>query len=338
MRRLGAGGCRIDHRTPAVVTAEQRARIDRVPTDAGRFAPSPTGDLHLGNLRTALVAWLFARSTSSRFVVRMEDLDRMTSSREHEARQLRDLAALGLDWDGEVVRQSERFDRYHAALDELERAGRTYRCWCTRREIRDAAAAPHGPGGEGLYPGSCRDLDARSFAERAEAGRPFAVRFRRVVDELAFDDELLGPQRWPVDDVVLSRNDGVPAYHLAVVVDDAAQGVELVVRGDDLAPATASQLHLAAVLGLPLPRHAHVAMVLNDRGERLSKRDGAVTLSDLSAQGVTAPRVLSFLARSLRLIGHDDTVDTARDLVASFRPEKLPAEPLAAGRVGPSRL
>ena len=299
---------------------------------SGRFAPSPTGDLHLGNLRTALLAWLFARSTGSSFVIRMEDLDRVTSSPDHEAHQLRDLAALGIDWDGEVVRQSERFDRYRDALGRLEESGRTYRCWCTRREIQEAASAPHGPGAEGHYPGTCRDLDRTEVETLLTSGRRFAVRLRRELDEIAFDDDVLGPQRWPVDDIVLCRNDGVPAYNLAVVVDDAAQAIDLVVRGADLLSITSSQLHLASLLELPLPRHAHVPMMLNEHGQRLSKRDGAVTLSDLATLGHDTSDVLSFLARSVGLLPEATTARTAAELLAAFSPEDLPAEPTTLSR------
>lgn len=291
---------------------------------AGRFAPSPTGDLHLGNLRTALLAWLFARSAASSFVIRMEDLDRVTSSAEHECHQLRDLAALGIDWDGEIIRQSERFARYRSALTGLERSGCTYRCWCTRREIQQAASAPHGP--EGRYPGTCRNLDAASIGERMASGRPFAIRLRRQVDEVAFDDELLGPQQWTVDDIVLSRNDDVPAYNLAVVVDDADQGIELVVRGADLLSVTSSQLHLASLLGLPRPRHAHVPMMLNEQGAAV-QGDGAVTLSDLAGTGVGPSEILTFLARSVGQLPEGMTVHTAADLLTSFSAEDLPAVP-----------
>ena len=140
----------------------------------GRFAPSPTGDLHLGNLRTAMLAWLFARSTASRFLIRMEDLDLITSSPAHEAAQLTDLAAIGIDHDGEVVRQSDRFDFYRAVIADLEQAGLTYPCFCTRREIRDAAAAPHGDDPDGAYPGTCRDLTARPQTKGRRAACAFS--------------------------------------------------------------------------------------------------------------------------------------------------------------------
>ncbi len=236
----------------------------RVPT--GRFAPSPTGELHLGNLRTALVAWLSARSGNGRFLVRMEDLDRVTARPEHEAVQLRDLARLGLDWDGPVVRQSERFDLYHAAIGALAADGLVYECFCTRREIRDAASAPHGDLPEGAYPGTCRELSADVRARRRTT-RPAALRLRAGDERVAFVDRLHGSMSGPVDDVVLRRNDGVPAYNLAVVVDDDAQGVTEVVRGDDLLTSTPRQLHLGRLLGHhAVPTHLHVPLVLGPDG------------------------------------------------------------------------
>src|SRR4051794_5160574 len=186
----------------------------------GRFAPSPTGALHLGNLRTAMVAWLFARSASSGFVVRMEDLDSAVARREHEEGQLRDLRAIGLDWDGEVVRQSERLERYEDAIARLDADGRTYPCYCTRREIRDAVSAPNRAAGvEGEYPGTCRDLGALERAAREQSGRPPALRLRAGGAVVTVIDRIAGEVTAAVDDVVIRRNDGLPAYNLAVVVD-----------------------------------------------------------------------------------------------------------------------
>jgi len=290
----------------------------------GRFAPSPTGDLHLGNLRTALVAWLFARASGGRFVVRMEDLDRVASNREVAARQLDDLALLGLDWDGPVRFQSDRFARYDAAIDRLSAAGLTYPCYCTRREIRDAISAPQGTAAsEGTYPGTCRDLSEAERAERERAGRPAALRLRSAHQTVAVIDRLHGVYRSRVDDVVLRRNDGVPAYNLAVVVDDAAMGVEQVVRADDLLPVSPSQSHLGHLLGLDGVTYAHVPLVLGADGDRLAKRHGSVTLRDLAADGITAGQVTSRLAASLGLARPGESVTTAA-LVDRFDPDALP--------------
>ena len=303
----------------------------------GRFAPSPTGALHMGNLRTALVSWLqvhAADAAGGAWLVRMEDLDRVTSSPAHEAGQLADLAALGLVPDEPVVRQSERFDRYRDAIAELERAGRVYECYCSRREIREAAQAPHGELPDGAYPGTCRDLSvAERDARHAEGRRP-ALRLRTDGERFVFDDLVAGRYEGGVDDVVLQRNDGVPAYNLAVVVDDAAQGITDVVRGDDLLSSTPRQLLLQQLLGLPRPRYAHLPLVLGPDGTRLAKRHGAVTLADMAGRGLDAARVLAWLGASLGLCAADDVVSAA-DLARGFRIEQLPRTPwwLADGEV-----
>lgn len=303
---------------------------DRV-LGAGRFAPSPSGDLHLGNLRTAILAWLFARSTGRRYLIRMEDLDRVAPGAAD--RQLADLEALGLTSDGRVVWQSARRSRYEAAIAELTARGLTYECFCTRREIREAASAPHPDpafpvraGADGSYPGTCRRLTPVEVAERHRKGRPSALRLRAGVERWTAQDELAGTVAGAVDDVVLRRNDGVPAYNLAVVVDDASQGIDQVVRGDDLLASTPRQAYLAGLLGLPVPRYAHVPLALNAAGQRLAKRDGAVTLPDLRALGWTPEGVLGLLAASLQLAepGQPVTLDA---LLGRFDPEALPRGP-----------
>jgi glutamyl-tRNA synthetase len=282
----------------------------------GRFAPSPTGSLHLGNLRTALVAWLFARSAGSRFLVRMEDLDTAVCTPEHERSQLVDLAALGLDWDGPVLRQSERHALYDAAIARLTSAGRTYPCWCSRREILEAPSAPHGAP-PGAYPGTCRDRDPASVPE----GRAPALRLRASEERVSVVDRIHGRFEGVVDDLVLRRNDGTPAYNLAVVVDDADQGVEEVVRGDDLLPSTPRQVHLARLLGVRPPSYAHVPLVLAPDGERLAKRHGAVTLADRGP----ADEVRSQLAASLGLARPGEPVTMDR-LLERFDPTRLPRQ------------
>ncbi len=293
----------------------------------GRFAPSPSGPLHLGNLRSALLAWLFARSSGSRFVVRVEDLDPARSRPEHEAGQLADLAAIGIDWDGAVVRQSERTVLYREALRRLEATGRVYPCWCTRAEIRAAADAPHGPLPEGAYPGTCRRLSdsERSWRERA-AGRPPSLRLDAAGEALAFDDRVHGQIEGAVDDFVLWRWDDTPAYNLAVVVDDADQEIGEVVRGDDLLDTTARQILLQRLLGLPTPSYAHVQLVLAPNGERLAKRHGAVTLADRAALGETADDAVAWMAASLGLATTDERL-AAADLIPRFDPSALPREP-----------
>lgn len=286
-------------------------------TSAGRFAPSPSGELHVGNLRTAILAWLFAKSSGRDFLLRVEDLDRARSGA--EAEQLRDLEAIGVGWDAAVVRQTERAALYDAAIARLTADGRTYECFCTRREIQEAPSAPHAP--QGAYPGTCRRL---SIAEREirRASRPASIRLRADVSEWAVEDQLQGNYVGVVDDFVLRRNDGVTAYNLAVVVDDAAQGIDQVVRGADLLPSTPRQAYLATLLGLPIPEYAHVPLVVNHDGVRLAKRDGAVTLGDLAAVGIPAERVRHLILESLGL-----PPGTLAQVLPHFDPRKLPRDP-----------
>lgn len=286
-------------------------------TAAGRFAPSPSGELHVGNLRTAVLAWLFAKSTGRDFLLRVEDLDRARSGA--EAEQLRDLRAVGVSWDAAVVRQTERAELYDEAIARLAADGRTYECFCTRREIQEAPSAPHAP--QGAYPGTCRRL---SHAEREirRATRPASIRLRAEVSEWAVEDQLLGKYAGVVDDFVLRRNDGVTAYNLAVVVDDAQQGIDQVVRGDDLLPSTPRQAYLATLLGLPIPEYAHVPLVVNHDGVRLAKRDGAVTLGDLAAVGIPAECVRDLLLESLGLPS-----GTLQAALPHFTPRHVPKTP-----------
>ena len=293
----------------------------------GRFAPSPTGELHLGNLRTALAAWCSARAQHGSFVVRMEDLDPVTSSPVHEAGQLADLAAIGIRSDDVVVRQSERFDRYRDAIERLRADDLVYPCYCTRREIREAAAAPHGePVPDGAYPGTCRRLSAADRRARETEGRRPALRLRTDGRMITVDDRVAGRYTGAIDDVVLQRNDGVPAYNLAVVVDDDLQGVTEVVRGDDLLSSTPRQVHLQQLLGLATPTYAHVPLVVGADGVRLAKRHGAVTLSRLAERGVTVERVVAWLGSSLGVDRVDDAV-TADELASRFRWDTVPREP-----------
>jgi glutamyl-tRNA synthetase len=287
---------------------------DPLPPGAGRFAPSPSGDLHIGNLRTALLAWLWARSTGRRFVLRIDDLDRVRAGAEE--RQLADLTALGLDWDGLILHQSTRLGFYRDAVAALTKAGRTYPCFCTRREIQEAPSAPHSP--PGTYPGTCRALTDDEIRERTEE-RPAALRLRADTDKWLIEDERHGSVSGPVDDFVLLRNDGVPAYNLTVVVDDAAQGVDQVVRGEDLLTSAPRQAYLAGLLGLSPPTYIHVPLALNRSGARLAKRDGAVTWTELERLGIDPFRLI---ADSLGLAGSSPT-----ELLIEFDPAGVPSDP-----------
>jgi glutamyl-tRNA synthetase len=281
---------------------------------AGRFAPSPSADLHIGNLRTAVLAWLFARSTGRRFLVRVEDLDDRTFP-DVAQRQLRDIAAIGVTWDAPPEFQTGHEPRYDAVIGELTERGLTYECFCSRRDVLQAPRAPHAP--QGAYPGTCRDLSDDERATRRSTGRAPALRLRAGVGEYTVTDLLHGSYTGVVDDLVLRRGDGVPAYNLAVVVDDAAQDVDQVVRGDDLLSSSPRQAYLGSLLGHSQPTYAHVPLALNAEGKRLAKRDGAVTLAELGTG-----RALSLIAGSLGFAAN--TVD---GMLAEFDPARLPRGP-----------
>ncbi|MDY2941737.1 MAG: tRNA glutamyl-Q(34) synthetase GluQRS [Varibaculum sp.] len=272
---------------------------------AGRFAPTPSGELHIGNLRTAMLAWAAARNTGRAFLIRMEDTDRALPGAAQQ--QLRDLRQLGIDWDSEPLFQTTRSAAYTAAIKYLTEAGMTYECYCSRREIQEAASAPNGAI-PGEYPGTCRGLGARERAKRrseiAAQGRAPALRLRSQVREWGVNDRRFGVYIGRVDDMVLRRSDGVAAYNLTSVVDDAYQGADQVVRADDLLTSAPRQSYLAHLLGLPeISEYWHVPLVLNTGGVRLAKRDGAVTLSQLIAAGWTIPQVIATIGESLGLSG-----------------------------------
>jgi len=287
-------------------------------TGPGRYAPSPTGELHLGNLRTALLAWLAARSRGASFLLRIEDLDRGRSREHFVATQIAELETIGIEWDAEPVRQSERHGLYAAALERLREDGLVYECFCTRAEIREASSAPHGDLPEGAYPGTCAELSLAELAARRASGRPPALRVRAGAAELTFDDLLHGRVSGVVDDFVVRRNDGDHAYNLAVTVDDADQGIGEVVRGDDLLDSTVRQLWLYERLGLEAPdRFAHVPLMLGEDGSRLAKRHGAVTLEERVGMGATPAGLVGEMAASVGLVRHPDAVSAA-DLIAGF--------------------
>lgn len=289
---------------------------------SGRYAPSPSGDLHIGNLRTALLAWTWARRTDRDFVMRVEDIDRV---REGAAeRQLEDLARLGIEWDGPALYQSTRRKAHEAALARLHNSGLLFECYCSRREIAEASSAPHG--GPRTYPGTCRDLPEDVRAQRratlAAQGRKPALRLRPRVDSWTVTDELVGEVSEPIDCVVLQRGDGTLAYNLVVVVDDDFQGVDQVVRADDLLFAAPTQAYVAHELGLIEPTYAHVPLVINEAGDRLAKRDGAVTLRELFEAGWDVPQVVEEIAASLGF-----EANSVASFLDVFDPTRMNREP-----------
>jgi len=287
----------------------------------GRFAPTPSGDLHLGNLRTALLAWCFARHDSGSFLIRIEDLT-TGAAPVRSAQQIEDLAAIGVDHDGAIVAQSERRVRYDEVVELFEQRGLTYRCFCSRRDIREAAAAPHGPSIEGGYPGTCATLDNVEVARRLADGRAAATRLRAGGAVVGFTDRLLGAIEEPVDDFVIRRADGVAAYNLAVVVDDADQSVDQIVRGDDLLHTTPRQVLVQQLLGLPTPQYLHVPLVYGPDGERLAKRHGAISLRARLAVGATVPQVVGQLAASIGLAAPGEEL-AAADVLSRFDPDRI---------------
>lgn len=293
---------------------------------AGRYAPSPSGDLHLGNLRTALLAWAYARSAGMQFILRMEDLDER-SRPQYVDSQLHDLAALGLEWDEPVLFQSQRLDRYAEIFRQLEKDGMLYECYCTRKDLAEVTRAPHRP--PGSYPGTCRNLSVEQRdagrAKLAGSGREPAFRLRTAVTTLTVTDANDGRYSGAVDDLVIKRGDGVYSYNFVSVVDDGDSGVAQIVRGNDLLPSTPRQVYVQKLLGYPTPEYRHVPLVLNDRGVRLAKRDGAVTMGRLAAFGWQAADVIQLLAESLGYSesrGYGD-VRSAADFLAVFEPERL---------------
>ncbi len=313
----------------------------------GRFAPSPTGLLHLGNARSALLGWLWARASGGKFLLRIEDLD-VERCRPHFTDAIfRDLEWLGLTWDGPVWRQSQRSEVYRDAVETLRREGRVYPCWCSRAEVARVASAPHAGEDGPVYPGTCRaggtpkpgrapalrfnlgpggnGDDARGETGQQHDGQTGLHAVGEGLAPLArasttFTDEIKGEVSQDVarevGDFVIQRIDGVASYQLAVVVDDAASGVTHVLRGEDLLASTPRQLLLQRALGLPQPVYAHVPLLLGPDGKRLAKRDGPSTVAGLRDEGWNAEKVVGFLAASCGILAGETS--TAAGLVADF--------------------
>ncbi len=292
-----------------------------------RLAPSPTGALHVGNVRTFLLTWLHVRSAGGTLVLRIDDLDGPRVKKDATDDALEDLRWLGLDWDeGEgVLVQSTRGAVYDAALDRLVAAGLAYPCVCTRSEVESAASAPHGPDGP-RYPGTCRGRwRTREEAARA-SGRPPAMRFVVPEGPVSFDDLLFGRQTFDpsleTGDFVVGKANGTAAYQLATVVDDAASGIDLVIRGSDLLPSTARQLLLQRALSLPPPSYFHLPLVVGPDGKRLAKRHGDTSVRTLRAQGWTAPALVGRIAATAGLCEVGEA-RTPRELLARYDARRL---------------
>lgn len=293
----------------------------------GRLAPSPTGGQHLGNARTYLIAWLSARSQGGTVILRMEDIDSPRVKDDAAQQAIDDLQWLGLDWDIGPIVQTTRLAKYQQALQQLQAKELVYPCTCTRKDIEQAASAPHLEHELPPYPGLCSH---RSVADAQKiTDRPFAWRFRSPQPVIGYEDIFAGhiaPRPEYGGDFVVWKNNNTPAYQLAVVVDDAEMGVTEVVRGDDLVPSTPRQLQLYTALQWKPPRFAHVPLVTGTDGRRLAKRHGDTRLASLRQAGVTAPQVLGLLAWSCGW-QNDASPVTARELLSSFSMATIPRQP-----------
>jgi glutamyl-tRNA synthetase len=328
-------------RIPAVEATKRGGELTR--PVVGRLAPSPTGALHLGNARSFLLAWLSARAQRGQVLLRIEDIDSPRVKPWAVAATVEDLNWLGLDWDnvGEHWVQTERLERYRQVLEELQRSGRIYACTCTRSEVAEAASAPHespllldsatflvsAPHLEGpLYPGTCRQ---RTAPPQPTDATSFAYRWHLADEALGWNDQLLGPQSAnpcrQLGDFVIARSNGIPAYQLAVIVDDRDQGISEVVRGNDLVPSTYRQLSILQALGWGHPVYAHVPLVVGPDGRRLAKRHGDTRLSWFRNQGVSPQALVGYLAWTAGLIDRIEPV-SPRELIGSFRWSDMPRD------------
>lgn len=302
------------------------------PVTVGRLAPSPTGYLHLGNAWAFLLAWLAARAAHGNLILRMEDID-PDRSRPHFAEAIiHDLHWLGLNWDSGPVVQSQRMPLYEAALCSLTKAGHTYPCYCTRKELRTLAAAPHVGDAGAPYPNICCNLSPAERATREQQGRKAALRLRCPKQKcIDFDDAVQGPQHMCLGDCggdfALRRSDGVIAYQLAVVVDDALSCVNQVVRGDDIRISTPRQIWLCQLLGYAPMRYAHVPLLMDSQGERLAKRHASLSLGALREAGVQPQAIIGYLGYRAGLLPAAAACP-AQKLVEAFCFDKLPREAL----------
>jgi glutamyl-tRNA synthetase len=297
-----------------------------------RLAPSPTGALHLGNARTFLVNWLLARQRGWKILLRIEDLDGPRIKRGAAQLLLDDLRWLGIDWDSGPLYQSQRTALYRDALEQLRRAGRTYACVCSRREVELSASAPHADERIAIYPGTCRDRFSSADEARRQTRRDPATRFRSGAGAIEFVDDFAGPRHFDlaaeIGDFTVAKSDQTPAYQLAVVVDDLDAGVTHVVRGDDLLDSTPRQIQIYQALGRAdcIPRWIHLPLIVGADGRRLAKRHGDTRLAHYRESGVSAAAVLALLASWCGM--GIRSVDRAGDLLDAFSLDALPKSPI----------
>lgn len=303
--------------------------------DVTRLAPSPTGALHLGNARTFLINWSLARRLGWKIVLRIEDLDGPRVKRGAAEQAMHDLRWLGLDWDTQSPAQSSRQDVYASAAQRLLDSGAAYYCICSRREVDQAASAPHAEDGASIYPGTCRGRFATLADARAAGGREPAIRFRIPDDDSAsipWNDGFRGHRQLDarkLGDFVIARAGGSAAYQLAVVIDDGESRVTQIVRGDDLVDSTPRQILIYRALGLQsaIPHYTHLPLVIGPDGRRLAKRHGDTRLSYYRSLGVPASRVLALLTKMCGIESAGDAVNAA-DLIQQIRLDRIPPEPI----------
>jgi len=305
----------------------------------GRLAPSPTGRLHLGHARSFMLSWWSARAAGGRIVLRVEDLDVSRVEQTWIDVTRRDLEWLGLDWDEEHL-QSDALPRINAEVSRLLNAGAAYACTCSRGDIKRAQSAPHAEDHTEIYPGTCRGRYAGVAEAERRSGKAAGVRFQARAGITEFHDQLAGLQRQDVaeavGDFLIAKRDGAPAYQIAVVVDDHAQGVTEVVRGDDLLSSTPRQLLLQQALGYDAPRYVHVPLVVDSAGRRLAKRHDSLSLAALQQRGIPAGRVAAWVANSAGLFSmrggspkHQPPSQLSpRELIPEFSWEKLQRAPV----------
>lgn len=292
-----------------------------------RLAPSPTGLLHLGNAWSFLLCWLASRSTGGKVLVRIDDIDPQRSKPEFVRAIIHDLSWLGLDWDGDIIFQSVRTAKYATVLDSLQKQGLVYPCFCTRKELRSLASAPHLGDRHPAYPGTCAALTLAQREELLAQGKAFSLRLACPQTDIAFNDILQGQQSFAKmaygGDFPLRRSDGVWAYQLASTVDDAETCVNLIIRGRDLLSSTPRQIIIAKASGYAIPQYAHIPLLLDEHGERLAKRHKSLSIAALRAAGIKPGQITGYLAKLAGLNPCNKTLEPGQ-LLAHFRIDKIP--------------
>lgn len=297
-----------------------------------RLAPSPTGELHLGNVWSFLLCWLSARARGGKVLLRMDDIDIRRCKTSFAESIIDTLEWLGLEWDGEPIYQGSCFARYKEALGYLDARGLVYPCFCTRHDLKLLASAPHNDDAGVPYPGTCSRLDARQCAKLIERGQRYSLRMRCPEENIDFLDDVQGKQRYAKEghggDFPLKRSDGIWSYQLASAINDMDSNINLVVRGRDLLPSTARQIIIHNAFGKALPKFAHVPLLLNNHGERLAKRHASLSIPQLRKQGIASGRIIGQLAKiaNLNPSGQDAS---PRELVSIFDWNSVPVNDIA---------